>query len=267
MASELKNPPLIEAIIEIKWKLEKPSPDTLVDPGYKLASGRLYDRVKDKFGFIQTLPITSIPDEITPYLVRHQFRVSDNNWPLVQFGPGIASINYTSPYSWEDFQETIKYFFPLLLDAYSDLNPEKGKDLLKINSVVLRYVNGLEWNWLENDTLPFLSEKLHTKFSFPEGISQEKEIDGTPININLRLGYPIKEPKGFAEVRISTGTIGQKKGLIWELFFISRNDEAPQISDMGNFIIWSTKAHDLIEKWFKELTEGELSAQFNGIAR
>ena len=44
MAKELKNKPLVEAILEIRWKLQGLPPGPQVDPHYKLLLGRLFDR-------------------------------------------------------------------------------------------------------------------------------------------------------------------------------------------------------------------------------
>lgn len=262
MTAELKSPPLVEAILEIKWDLQKKSPDTLIDPGYKLASGRLYDRVKKKFKTIQTLPINNVPEEITPYAVRHQFRVDKNSWPLVQFGPGVATVNYTSPYTWRTFRETIKYFIPHLVDSYSDLSNATQDIPLKINSVMLRYINATEFNWEEKDTLPFLRDSFHTCITLPDGIVKTERIAGNPINVNFQMGYPINDPHGYALLRFSTGSVGQANGIIWELVFLSLNEDAPQLSDLDIFVEWATKAHEIIDNWFNELIKGDLIDQY-----
>jgi len=49
MSGQLKNAPLIEALLEIRWELTKVGPDAFRDPGYRLAIGRLYDRIRDRF--------------------------------------------------------------------------------------------------------------------------------------------------------------------------------------------------------------------------
>lgn len=264
MTSQYKNPPLIEAIFEIKWELTRNTPDSVIDPGYKLASGRLYDRVKKKFGYIQTLPVNSIPEELTPYTVRNQFRVEANGWPLVQFGPGVATVNFTTPYSWKSFRDTIKNFLPQLIDSYTDLPIDKADFPIKIISVSLRYVNAVEWNWSDNDTFPYLADNFHTSFSLPEKITASELISGMPMNINLQTGYQIKDPKGQGIIRFGTGGVGQENGLIWELIFVSQMADAPQISNLENFMEWLNKSHDIIESWFIAITEGKLVKQFKG---
>jgi uncharacterized protein (TIGR04255 family) len=264
MTAQLRNPPLIEAILEIKWNLSKKSPDVFEDPGYKLASGRLYDRIKKRFGYLKNLPITMMPEEMTAYTVRHQFRAEDNGWPLVQLGPGVATVNFTSPYHWKLFKETVQYFIPRLVESYQGVIPGQPDDNIKIASILLRYINGIEFNWRENDALDFLASKMHTDFSPPEEITAQEIIQGTPQGIYLQVGYRVSEPSGQGTISFSTGNIGQAEGLIWELTFRSLGNDAPRLDNITEFLAWLNGAHDIIEKWFFSLIEGELHDSFKG---
>ena len=92
----LKNKPLIEAIFEIRWKLQEgPEKGMRIDPHYKLLIGRIYEKIKDKYTFHEQLPTASMPDEIAGYIIQHRFRKKENEWPLIQLGPGIITLNDT----------------------------------------------------------------------------------------------------------------------------------------------------------------------------
>lgn len=261
MAHQLRYPPLVEALLEIKWNLKQIGPDAYQDIGYKWASGRLYDKLKKRFSHIKDLPTIMIPEEMAAYAVRHQFRTGENGWPLIQFGPGIATVNFIPPYSWADFKGAVKFFIPKLVDAYQGVVEEQ---VLVTSSAALRYINGIQLDWSVKSTLEYLSDKLHTVITLPEGISADELISGTPVNINLQVGYPTSEPNGQAIVRFSNGTVGQSKGLILEILFVSAGNHAPQFTDMDNFMTWLTRAHDVIERWFFTFIEGELESQFKG---
>jgi uncharacterized protein (TIGR04255 family) len=263
MSSQLKNPPLVEALLEIKWDLKKAGPDAFEDPGYKLASGRLFDRVKKRFGYIQNLPITIVPEEMTAYAVRNQFRTEQNGWPLVQIGPGVATVNLAPPYNWTEFKKTVRFFVPHLFDSYNGVVPGQPDYKLHLNSVLLRYINGIEWDWSTANTLEYLLNKLHTRFDLPEKITAENR-DVCPLNINLQIGYPYPEPKGQSIIRIATGTVGQTKGIVLELLFLSSGNDTPQLDDINLFMKWVTDAHIVIEKSFFSLIEGELHERFKG---
>ena len=108
MSEQLEKKPLVEALLEVKWGLEGPPDGPQKDPVYPLFVGQLYALVKDSYSHVEKLPATSVPDEITPYIVKYRFRETENGWPLVQAGPGIASLNFTDSYKWDKF-------LPLLL--------------------------------------------------------------------------------------------------------------------------------------------------------
>ena len=264
MPPQLKKPPLIEAILEIKWEIKKLGPDTFEDEGYKLASGRLFDKISKKFGYIKNLPITIIPEELTGYSVRHQFRASENGWPLVQLGPGIATVNFTPPYTWKMFKGTVRFFVPQLSAAYKGVVPGDPDYQLRLNRVMLRYVNAVEFDWPSDNALEFLSNKLHTNFNLPPKITETDIVSGSPNSLNLQIGYPISEPKGQCIIRLATGSVRQENGLIWELMFLASGKDAPQLTNIDGFMAWVDNAHDVVERWFFSLIEGDLHKQFKG---
>ena len=92
---KLTHPPLIEAILEVRWQLQQQAPGVAVDPKYKLLVGRLYDRLSRDYPFYEPLPTASMPDEMLGYVVQHRFRTADGAWPLVQVGPGLVTLNDT----------------------------------------------------------------------------------------------------------------------------------------------------------------------------
>lgn len=264
MAGHLNNPPLVEALLEIRWDLQNAgTPDTFRDPAYKFAVGRLYDRVHKQFPFVQELPVAQFPDEISAYLVKQQFRKERGGWPLVQLGPGVFTLNFATGYKWKEFYQTAKDVLPKLLEAYQGPLPDAVPAELKINSVVLRYINAVSMAWETTNALEFLGAKLHAKFALPDKITQSNVIVGMPSVVNLQVGYPLTDPMGLGIMRFATGQRGQESSLIWELQVQTRGKDAPQLSDMDAFMGWLTKAHDdVIEAWFLSLIEGDLQNQF-----
>lgn len=90
---KLTHPPLVEAILEVRWQLQEQVPGVAVDPKYKLLVGRLYDRLSRDYPFHEPLPTASMPDEMLGYVVQHRFRAAEGVWPLVQVGPGLVTLN------------------------------------------------------------------------------------------------------------------------------------------------------------------------------
>lgn len=85
----LKNKPLVEAILEVKWALNAPAPNVSLDPHYKLLMGRMFDRLSERYPTHEQLPTAMMPDEIAAYLPQHRFRTGPEQWPLIQLGPGV----------------------------------------------------------------------------------------------------------------------------------------------------------------------------------
>ncbi|MBP8986104.1 MAG: TIGR04255 family protein [Syntrophobacterales bacterium] len=79
MAKELKNKPLVEAILEIRWKLQGLPSGPQVDPHYKLLLGRLFDRMLKDYPEHEQLPTANVPDELVGHVVQHRFRVAASN--------------------------------------------------------------------------------------------------------------------------------------------------------------------------------------------
>ncbi len=100
----LKNKPLLEAILEIKWALSPHSENigNGTDPHYKILLGRMFDKISDTGGLYpihEELPAARIPDEFAGHIVQHRFLVEAGGWPLIQLGPGILTLNETENYT------------------------------------------------------------------------------------------------------------------------------------------------------------------------
>ena len=103
---DLKNKPLVEALLEVKWELPvRNTPGIEGDPHYPLLLGRLSERVETDYPFHEALPTAQIPDAMVAHMAQHRFRTSEGGWPLIQVGPGLMTVNETDGYTWDDFRE------------------------------------------------------------------------------------------------------------------------------------------------------------------
>src|SRR4030043_2007896 len=135
----LKNKPLSEAIFELKWKLQEIRESIRIDPHYKILVGSLFSKLREDYPYHEMLPAASIPDDIAGHVIQHRFRKGKAEWPLLQIGPGILTVNDTEGYIWEEFEQKIiqaaKDFF--------EIYPEP--ETLKIKSLLLRYIDAVEF--------------------------------------------------------------------------------------------------------------------------
>ena len=79
-----------------------------LDPHYRLLLGRLFDRFQKDYPVHEQLPTASLPDDMVGQVVQHRFRVAKDDWPLVQVGPGVFTVNDTQHYTWTDFEQRAK---------------------------------------------------------------------------------------------------------------------------------------------------------------
>jgi uncharacterized protein (TIGR04255 family) len=256
MKQKLTFAPLVEAIIEIRWKLEEPQPGLFVDPKYKILVGRLYDRLVRDYPFHEPLPTASMPDEMLAYAVQHRFRVEAGKWPLVQVGPGIVTFNDTEGYSWDDnFERQAAQLMSTLYEIYPD-----AENILKISGVQLRYIDAINFSFSNENILSFITEKLKIKLSFPDELFNNSPIKSLPSGINTLFSFPITKPMGTLLLRFANGLHNQKEALIWET--VVQSKEAELLEMPAKFSEWLNSAHDLTHDMFFKLIEGPLEETF-----
>lgn len=253
---KLTHAPLVEAIIEIRWKLDEPQPGLFTDPKYKILVGRLYDRLAKDYPTHEPLPTASMPDEMLAYTVQHRFRVESGKWPLIQVGPGIVTFNDNENYSWDNnFEERASQLMTTLFETYPD-----AKATLKISGIQLRYIDAIELNFSNENILAFITDKLKISLSFPDELFNKSPIKSLPSGINTLFSFPITNPVGTLLLRFANGTHNQAEALIWETIVKSNESELPEMPTQ--FKNWLNSAHDLTHNMFFKLIEGPLKDAF-----
>ena len=262
MGTSLTRPPLVEAILELKWQLENTPQGILVDKSFEVAHIRLANEVAGEFPFVEPLPSVQIPSQISSYITKYRYRTGSEEWPLIQLGPGIATLNFTKPYDWKKFLETSEKLVGWLHKAYSD-HP------LTLVSSQLRYINAEPFDFQKNDVLEFIQRYLHTEIRPPKGITDSTLIKGHSQSVSWSFEYPLSALESSGIVRFSTGTMSNgdsedKKVVIWELLAQATGNHAPLFSTEGenNLLSWIDEAHEVIEKWFFTFIAGELFERY-----
>lgn len=252
---KLSSSPLAEAWLEIRWQLQPydQSPNLMKDPNYPFALGVFYENVKKRFGYRKDLSASNAPQDMLPYVVRHQFRPSEDGWPILQLGPGVASVNFTEPYNWNNFRDEAVYLRSALSKSYS-------KDDLHTKTIILKYRNAHSFAYSTHDLLEFLKNNLNISISLPSQIPGTIGSKHIPTSSNIQFTFDLKEPKGTGTLTITTGSRKQdgSEVLISQLEVASGGDDAPGIGNEKEFVIWLNLAHSAIHEWFFSLVEGPL---------
>lgn len=255
MVRELKNKPLLEAILEIRWKLHGSPPGPLVDPHYKLLLGRLFDRILSDYPEHEQLPAANVPDELVGHVIQHRFRVAANSWPLVQVGPGILSINSTTDYKWSDFRPRVLAAIDKLFDAH----PKVGE--LKITNLVLRYVDAVDFDFGVGNTFEFLKENLKLNISLPDILFNNTGVENKPDGFTCHSSFKCQDPKGLIIIRFATGQKNNSPAVIWETILESAGEHLPKMPK--DFEKWLDAAHTITDDWFFKMIEGKLERRFS----
>jgi len=204
---KLNSPPLIEAIFDIRWQLQDIGPNLKKDPKYKILIGRIYDKLLKEYPYYEELATSTMPDEISAYVVQHRFRKINKGWPLIQLGPGIMTLNDTKKYKWNDFYKRINNAVKALFESYPEGNN------FKIDILILRYINAIEFDFTKENILKFLKNNFNINIDINRKIFTSK-INDFPENLDLNFSFVSNDPKGDLNLRFSSGKINNKDYLI-----------------------------------------------------
>ena len=253
----LENKPLVEAIFELRWALEAQQPGIALDPGFRIFLGRYYGRVRAEYPAVVDLPSSTVPEEITPHQVRHQFRKAKDDWPVTQIGPGIMTVNETSGYLWDTFQ-------PKLLHAIDAVYASYPQEIAAFRplSGALKYVDAIEYDPAGSNThlLTFLRSHLHTNIEIEPLLFDDPGQRESPISLNLTVAYPLSKPSGIVQLMVAIGRREGRPSIIIETTVQSRKDAVPQ--QAHDWQQWLLDAHAVSDRWFFALVRGPLLGEF-----
>lgn len=255
----LSNPPLQEVVFEFRWALQQSESGGAagrsfpVDPYYRIAAGRFFDRVSAAFPKYETLPTWEMPDAIASYVVQHRW-APEAGAPILQLGPGVLSVNETRPreYRWEDFVEKCIWTYDVLLQSYPvPLQP---------HSVGFQYINSIPFDFMRLDAFEYIGTNLNadviaTRRILPASVSH------APVHFQSTQSFRCSSPEGVVSIVFGSILHQQtEKRLAWHLIFESRGSALPNtIAAMSD---WLGGSHAVLEEIFFNMIKGNLERAF-----
>ncbi len=246
----LSNPPIVEAIFEIRWEVR---PSKILTPDsigleFKFLPGRFYDVLKEKFPVAEPIfPNIMITDEMNPSIPRYRFRIAPEKYPLIQIGPGILTVNLDK----NNFVSQDKFYFTCkdILEIFFELMPE-----IHLTQIMIHYIDAFEFNFEEEDSFEFLRDKLETNFSFSSDLFEDTEINPIPRNFHLEGNYTVNNPKGYFICKLRSGKrrTDNQKLILMDTIFKSVDKDIPPYEKLDE---WIAEADDLIHKWFYKMVK------------
>lgn len=242
--SRLPNAPLLEVVFELRWELNNEEEKN----NYQYLHGDLYTSIRGKYPVRELVVPAHFPVDVYLHQVAHRFRRAPGDYPLVQIGPGILTVNTDDEnYVWEEYQGRVNSVVDSLI------NLESYNKATKVN-LALKYFDFLPFDFDEKDIKDYLSENLHIK------IEQDfYKNDKPPYNINLAFSYGTNV--GTLNVGINRGQISAngREGIIIQIEVAKPGLQ----SDSKTVERWLNDAHEITRATFVEMTKGNLQEAFN----
>ncbi|MFQ6062270.1 MAG: TIGR04255 family protein, partial [Methanosarcinales archaeon] len=165
------------------------------------------------------------------------------------------TLNDTDEYVWENFEKRISQVLDTLFDAYPD-----AENNLKVNGLLLRYIDAVDFDYGKDDIFTFLKEKMKINIEIHEKLFEDTGVSKLPLGFDLRSSFPSIKPKGAVHLRFVRGKRKDSDALIWETQVQSLKDDVPKVKN--KITIWVKDAHELTNDWFFKMIEGELLRRF-----
>lgn len=254
----LLNPPLVEAIYELRWELQSdPQTGRLRDPSYPMMYGRIYEKLKRDFPLIEDLPSVQMHPEAGPFVVRHRMRKEKNGWPLMQIGPGIVTINDGKGYSWTQFKR-------LILNVMASIAESYPAEMFPLNFIKseMRYINAVPFDIQKESPLAFLGEKLNMKVDVNSQLFETNNVVDKANAVSLNLAYALNRPVGNVMLSANLGQIDGTPAYIIQSVTQSVGETVPQ--EEAGMEQWLEEAHEVAEHCFLSLSKGDLLKKFCG---
>jgi len=254
MTGKLRRKPLLEAVFEFKWKTRGSNEGISLDPDYTFLIGLFKNAVREHFPHAVQLPTAQIPVEMAGHVAQYQFRVAEDEWPLIQLGPGVMTVNETSSYEWDDHFET---YCKDAIRKLLEVHPNIGS--VQPFQAQLRFINGI---FLDDDEniLSVLENSLSTYIRLPERVMDVVGSETKPTGLGASLSFPITNPPSTLNVKFNRGKAHDRDALIWEISVLS--DQKHMRSFFQEYSAWLDSAHATAESAFFGFLSDEMLRRF-----
>ncbi|CAO4184898.1 hypothetical protein EEDFHM_04637 [Methylorubrum populi] len=247
-----RNAPLIEVIVEVRWKLFALSaiPGGAVDPFFIEALPVFQENLrKIGYGHTERLVAGDFPLEMMPGQPIWRFRREPSLWPLYQLGPGLLTMNAVPPYrGWVHFRDMVSQGIEAVQCAYEAVG---GR--INVERLALRYLNSFTDKLGYGNHAEFLSNHLGLSVGVREGVESGVGSKWLERAVMAELTAPLDEP-AEATITIKAGN-AHVEGSPACLFELAVARGGPGVADYG---AWFDVARSSIHKVFNTMLSEEL---------
>jgi uncharacterized protein (TIGR04255 family) len=251
---KLGNKPLLEAIFELHWQSKEDPID--LNSVYPLWLGGFYKAVESRYPFHEPLAGYGLPSDVIGSIICNRFRSASGEWPLIQLGPQIATLNDTSGYSWDDnfYQEIVS-----LAKAINSTHPLSSA--IGLSKLVLRYVDAVDMDALDDNVLQFIQRHFGIALNVNPELFLDSSLEPLPLSADVAVEYSSSNPIGSLKLRFSNGSNDRHSTLIWETLFVSNFGNSSL--NVDEISLWAREAHDRTSGSFFNLIGHDLCRRFD----
>lgn len=266
----LRKAPLAEAVFELRWALHGPPelPSAFhIDPGYLLSEETFRVKVA-ALGFVVAKEMTAPGEVAAGYSIgKRYYQVSEQNFPLLQLGPGIFASNQSTEYNWTGFKEQAMRGIEALINSY----PGLGAYSLRPNYVELRYIDAFDSSLVGTiDLVDFLATGTRLEMKVPD-LLRDKDVFSDLFQGRLLLQRELKGWKSSQFISdIGSAQRGNEKIIRLETKVVTTGDGVPTLTAEKSFQNqveeWLEFAHGLTSPYFKEVVSDKAMDKFNEVS-
>lgn len=241
---KLKRAPLREAMFEINWQSPRDATGFPVDKNFDLGLGKFHSAISHAFPVKKrVLPIFPAIDVYARPI--YQFWAGKAVWPVIQFGPGLLTVNETEKnYEWEKtYRPNVEMALNALVKSYEQ-EPN-------FNKVSLKYIDSVDIS-SETDVYQYISANLQTD------LVNRFDIPGRSVGININQAFEVDGSVVVLSIQTAVNNSNNSKALMW----------ITSVEKMGSFksedvLTWLDSAHKLTSDLFVQMLNPEFYASFD----
>jgi uncharacterized protein (TIGR04255 family) len=246
----LENPPLIEAIFELRWGEVASGELAYSQEEQSLFAGKVSASAASKgFGMCEMPQPGGAPVSL-PMVVSHRFRESKDAWPCYQVGLGIFTANQAAKgYSWSSFKKAIGAG----IGIYNQAAPEQLNSVKDTLQITLRYQDAF-FPDARKMVKEYLNEHFNIEAGLPSSFLDNKNLDKEKSSVNIQFNTNTNTPRGNVAIRIANAIISGRPGLLLEIAVISKAKDAIDGElNKDALLNWVESAHELQKHSFDTL--------------
>jgi uncharacterized protein (TIGR04255 family) len=245
-SKKLKQAPLKEAIFELFWKLPLDATNFPFDPEFDMALGKFQNQISDRYPVSKRLFPPGSNVRIYPK-PGYQFWRGELEWPVVQVGPGVLTVNETEKnYIWAD------NFRPAIVHALEALEKSYSTEL-EFNKVRLTYIDAVDFDPEVINPSEFVARNLLTQ------ICTDYDPPGKENNINISQSFTIGNETLF-NIQIQNGlnNATNSQAIVWTTAV-----ETSAMLKKEELLHWLDTAHKLASDFFVKMLNPDFYASFD----